>query len=179
MWRRAPTTCDLWVGTIYCRLSRTDATFMRSIGLVSKVSNIHLSNCLLWVLISFRCTARPTTNFDDDATSILRSHGHTQTLLEAFKDERKTLWDAYGIIGDVMVHLCIIMHLSNCSFTLAIHYSIPTCGYTQTPIAGPPASSNQRNVQGSPGGLDMRIHRERTWKESCQANSVRHWPTVY
>jgi hypothetical protein len=82
------------------------------------------------VSISFRCTARPTTNFDDDETSILRSHRHTQLLLEAFTDERKTLWDAYGIVGDVMVRLCTVMCLTNHSFTLAIHNSISARGYT-------------------------------------------------
>ena len=46
------------------------------------------------------CTALPT-NLDNDPTAILRSHKHTNTLQEAFEDELSTLWDGYGIIGDV------------------------------------------------------------------------------
>jgi hypothetical protein len=48
------------------------------------------------------CTARPT-NLDNDPTAILRSHKHTKMLQEAFDDEPSTLWDGYGIIGDVTV----------------------------------------------------------------------------
>ncbi|KAI0251372.1 hypothetical protein BJV78DRAFT_1316789 [Lactifluus subvellereus] len=48
-----------------------------------------------------KCTAQPT-NFDNDPSAILRSHEHTNMLQETFKGELSTLWDGYGIIGDVM-----------------------------------------------------------------------------
>jgi hypothetical protein len=76
---------------------------MRRIGMVSKVSiGKVLREINIDVSISSRCTARPT-NFDDDATSIPRSHDHTRALLDAFGNDPKILWDGYGIISDVMV----------------------------------------------------------------------------
>ena len=45
-----------------------------------------------------RCTARPESL--DEGGGLL-SHEHTELLLEAFN--LKTLWDDYGIVGDLVV----------------------------------------------------------------------------
>ena len=63
----------------------------------------------------FRCTAE-ATKLDDDQTSVLRSHKHTKSVQDTFKDEPSTLWDGYSIIGDVMVRL----HITGSSASLLI-----------------------------------------------------------
>lgn len=81
-----------------------------------------------------RCTARGTENFEGDAMAVPRSHKHTNMVREAFKDEPWTLWHGYGIIGDVLVRVCIFMTLTDHSIPLAVHYSISTRRYPRAPI---------------------------------------------
>lgn len=49
-----------------------------------------------------RCTALPT-DLDNDQSAIPRSHEHTALLREAYEDQLKTLWEGYGIVGDLIV----------------------------------------------------------------------------
>jgi len=44
-----------------------------------------------------------STNLDNDPTAILRSHEHTNALQETFLDDARSLWDGYGVIGDIKV----------------------------------------------------------------------------
>ncbi|KAF5368711.1 hypothetical protein D9615_010296 [Tricholomella constricta] len=48
-----------------------------------------------------KCTALPT-DLDDDPVAVPRSHEHTRLLCEAFEDRLKTLWEGYGIVGDLI-----------------------------------------------------------------------------
>lgn len=58
--------------------------------------------------ITNRCTTRDNDldNLDGQDRATRRSHEHTSALLEAFS--LKELWDGYGIVGDVVVHVFAI-----------------------------------------------------------------------
>lgn len=47
----------------------------------------------------FRCTAPP--NNLDSGRHVRRSEAHTELVVEAF--ELGTLWDEYGLVGDIVV----------------------------------------------------------------------------
>ncbi len=51
-----------------------------------------------------RCTAYPD-DLDGDITG-RRSHEHTCALLDAF--DLKTLWDEYGVVGDLVVSVQVL-----------------------------------------------------------------------
>jgi hypothetical protein len=61
------------------------------------VLNVILYSCM------GRCTARPE-NLDGPST--LRRREHTDALVETF--ELGTLWDDYGIVGDIVVSSFLI-----------------------------------------------------------------------
>ncbi|KAI0283466.1 hypothetical protein BC826DRAFT_1093834 [Russula brevipes] len=48
-----------------------------------------------------KCTAS-STDLDNDMTAIIRSHTHTNALHGAFSDDLRSLWDGYGVVGDLM-----------------------------------------------------------------------------
>ena len=49
-----------------------------------------------------RCTAQKS-DLDGDESRIPRSHKHTDMCIDALDGNIDLLWDAYGIIGDVIV----------------------------------------------------------------------------
>ena len=53
-----------------------------------------------------RCTAR-SNNLDSDPHALLRSREHTNTLVEVL--ELGTLWDEYGLVGDVVVRIVSVL----------------------------------------------------------------------
>ncbi|KAI0283461.1 hypothetical protein BC826DRAFT_1093833 [Russula brevipes] len=48
-----------------------------------------------------KCTAS-STDLDNDMTAIIRSHTHTNALHGTFSDDLRSLWDGYGVVGDLM-----------------------------------------------------------------------------
>jgi hypothetical protein len=50
----------------------------------------------------YRCTAYPD-HLDDTPTAVLRSHEHTDLCVQALDGNLGKLWDAYGIVGDLIV----------------------------------------------------------------------------
>jgi hypothetical protein len=55
----------------------------------------------------FRCTAKRT---DLDGGVRRRSREHTELLVSEF--ELGTLWDEYGLVGDIIVHVILTVCLS-------------------------------------------------------------------
>ena len=90
--------CDLWAGSIYCRLPWTGSSHLHHAGVVPKV---HICSiycpCVSQLLLS-RCTANQT---DLDGKGGRRSCDHTELLVNTF--ELGTLWDEYGLVSDIIV----------------------------------------------------------------------------
>jgi hypothetical protein len=60
----------------------------------------------MFLLIGFfRCTA--PANDLDSGQHVRRSQPHTELLVEEF--ELGTLWDEYGLVGDVVVRIRILL----------------------------------------------------------------------
>ena len=58
----------------------------------------------------YRCTAYPE-HLDDTPTAILRSHEHTDLCVQALDGNLGQLWDAYGIVGDLIVSAFLLVLL--------------------------------------------------------------------
>jgi hypothetical protein len=52
-----------------------------------------------------RCTASSTV-LDNDPSAVPRTHVHTDALRRAFSNNLKSLWDGYGVVGDIIVRFC-------------------------------------------------------------------------
>jgi Plavaka transposase len=68
-----------------------------------------------------RCTSSHT-NLDNDPSSVLRTHAHTDALRRAFSDNVNYLWEGYGVVADVIVRFLWIgryplINLCNQPFT--------------------------------------------------------------
>ena len=84
---------------------------MRCIGLVSKVCCIQIY--LLTVAtfnLYFRCTALASDLDGEFNNSFERSHEHTEAIDKAFDGNMKSMWEGYGIIGDVAVSYFILYY---------------------------------------------------------------------
>ena len=62
------------------------------------------ASCLVLVILTrhIRCTAKKS-DLDGDLTGIARSHEHTDICINTFDGDLDILWDAYGIIGNIIV----------------------------------------------------------------------------
>ena len=74
----------------------------------------------------------------------------------------RTLWTNYGINGNVivsarLVHLSCFECYSSADSMSAFYVGLPTCRHLPDDFPGSITSSDQRDVQGSPRCLDMRI----------------------
>ena len=75
-----------------------------------------LVNCLL--IFYFRCTA-PHNDLDGDGY-VSRRRDHTEALVEQL--ELGILWDEYGLVGDIVVHIVLfLLALSVSHISIAIH----------------------------------------------------------
>jgi hypothetical protein len=71
-----------------------------------------------------RCTA--PANELDSSQHVHCSQAHTELLVEEF--ELGMLWDEYGLVGDIIVHLLLstVARSLTSLIYLAIHYQFPT-----------------------------------------------------
>lgn len=72
----------------------------------------------------FRCTAF-STNLDDTAGSIPRTHAHTDVLVSTGDIELRELWDDYGIVGDIIVSFTFRVSDSPLTFLVPASCSQP------------------------------------------------------
>ena len=91
----------LWAWTLYSWLSGAGFACLYCAGVVSTVS--YIVHCLkdsfwFWWIID-RCDAHWSNLDNSDAGR--RAHQHTEALFEAVG--KKSLWDDYGIISDILV----------------------------------------------------------------------------
>ena len=101
----------------------------------------------------FRCTALST---DLDGEADRRSHEHTEHLMEAF--DNTTLWDQWGVVSGIMVHLFILQKQgSKLKLCTALHILLSSGGHSRAPLTGSTSSSYQGDFQGSPGHLGRRV----------------------
>lgn len=91
--------------------------------------DILMSDCFTDSNTVFRCTAH--VDDLDGGEAGRRSHEHTDTLLEAFN--LKVLWDDYGIVGDIVVSLLLLIKLPNCQIYLNIFQPF-TVGFPRADI---------------------------------------------
>jgi hypothetical protein len=70
-----------------------------------------------------RCTA--SANDLDSGHHMCHSQAHTELLIEEF--ELSMLWDEYGLVGDIVVHLLLSTVAGSLTslILLAIHYKFP------------------------------------------------------
>ena len=106
-------------------LSRPCSRALYKVGVYGR--SIYITFRVISYLIVFSCTAE---NNNLDSGGGPRANAHTNQL-RATMDPR-TLWDDYGIVADVEVHIIGILDIFviNGPIFSAIHSSFSSCGYT-------------------------------------------------
>lgn len=64
----------------------------------------------------------------DSSWHVRRSQAHTELLVQAF--ELGTLWDEYGLVGDVVVRILLLLLLESNHCRLAVYQRFPSCRYS-------------------------------------------------
>ncbi|KAI0830203.1 hypothetical protein BC628DRAFT_1313730, partial [Trametes gibbosa] len=77
-----------------------------------------------------KCTSHCTALNNGDLP--WQCHAHTQALLQALN--LKVIWDEYGIVGDLVVSLCLLQCLVPCILILILIYKPFTTGFPHAKI---------------------------------------------
>ena len=143
---------NIWVGTLYRRLPGTSLARRNCLELVCKVRP------QLTLTIEINCTCKPFRRCDvtpDDLDSEMghrRTHEKTDYLIKNF--DSKTLWDAFGIYGDIVVRNNLDARcFQGWLYAPALHTQLPPCWHPWTNCAWPPPSTYRRHLQGPPRWL--------------------------
>jgi hypothetical protein len=78
-------------------------------GWCAKYVSFYLTRCTLTCLFQVRCIA-PASDLDS-GLYLCHSQQHTELMVEEF--ELGKLWDSYGMVGDVVVHISSCLQLSS------------------------------------------------------------------
>lgn len=176
--RRSLSASYIWSRTIYSWLSWTSTSFVYSSRMVCTVSvNSYMTlKYWFWYCCTLRCTALQT---DLDGGGVRRSHEHTDQLLQVF--DLKTLWDDYGIVGDLIVSrlpYVIKFFLTISTVHSAIHHGVPTCRYPRVTLSWSSPSNHKRNVQRPFGSVGWRVFSLGARKGPSSGDYGRYWPPV-
>ena len=95
-------------GALYMELVHTLQTILNKhslpalfrAGVLSESFKLIL--CAVWSFCVSRCTSNQT-NLDNDPSSVLRTHAHTDVLRKAYSDNIRGLWNGYGVVSDVIM----------------------------------------------------------------------------
>lgn len=85
---------------------------------------------------------------DLDADVLLCCCKFDEALFQENVDNLTTLWDEYGIVGDLVVSRFFYDPIILSHHLLAIHEGLPTCQHQSVTCTRYPSPANQRMLQG-------------------------------
>lgn len=89
---------------------------MRCVRLVPKLCLIYFLILAILLILYYRCTTLASDLDGEFNNSVECSHEHTEAIDKAFNGNMKSMWEGYGIIGDVTVS-CPILYYHGAIYT--------------------------------------------------------------